>query len=68
MNKMGLKKDTLITLVDLTNDLISTHKEEPTPSKKKRPDMTLSKISPYLASFDLEPPNNIPSKSYKRRK
>ena len=40
MNKMGLKQDTLITLVDLTNDLISTHKEEPAPSEKKRLDMT----------------------------
>ena len=68
VNKMGLKQDTLITLVDLTNDLVSTHKEEPTPFKKKRPDTTFSKFSPCLASFDLEPPNIIPSKYYKRRK
>ena len=68
MNKMGLKQDTLITLVDLTNDLVSTHKEEPTPSEKKRTDMTFSKFFLSLASFNLEPPNIIPSKSYKRRK
>ena len=68
VNKMGLKQDTLITLVDLTNDLVSTHKEEPTPSEKKRTDMTFSKFSLSLASFNLEPPNIIPSKSYKRRK
>ena len=68
VNNMGLKQDTLITLLDLTNDLVSTHKEEPTPSEKKRPDMTFLKFSPCLASFDLEPPNIIPSKSYKRRK
>ena len=68
LNKMGLKQGTLITLVDLTNDLVSTHKEEPTPSEKKRPDMTFSKFSPCLESFDLEPPNTIPSKYYKRRK
>ena len=40
VNKMGLKQDTLINLVNLTNDLISTNKAEPTPSEKKRPDMT----------------------------
>ena len=68
MNKVGHNQDRLITLVDFTNDLVSTHKEEPTPSEKKRPDMTFSKFSPCLARFDLEPPNIIPSKSYKRRK
>ena len=68
VNKMGLKQDTLINLVNLTNDLISTDKAEPTPSEKKRPNMTFSKFSPCLASFDLEPPNIIPSKSDKRRK
>ena len=68
VNKMDLKQDTLIALVDLKNDLVSTHKEEPTPSEKKRPDMTFSKFSPCLAIFDLEPPDIIPSKSYKRRK
>ena len=67
-NKMGLKQNTLITLIDLTNDLVSTHKEELTPFEKKRPDMTFLNFSPCLASFDLEPPNIIPSESYKRRK
>ena len=67
MNKMGLKQDTLINLVNLTNDLISTDKAEPTPLEKKRPDMTFSKFSPCLASFDLDPPNIIPKKSEKRR-
>ena len=68
VNKVGQNQDRLITLVEFTNDLISHHKEEPTPSEKKRPDMTFSKFSPCLASFELEPPNIIPSKSYKRRK
>ena len=67
-NKMGLKQDTLINLVNLTNDLISTDKAEPTPSEKKGPDMTFSKFSPGLTSFDLDPPNIILKKSDKRRK
>ena len=66
-NPMGLKQDTLIRFVDLTNDLISTEKVEPTPCEKKRPDMTFSQFSHCLASFDLDPPNIIPKKSYKRR-
>ena len=67
VNQMGVKQDTLISFVDLTNDLISTNKVEPTPSKKKRPDMTFSKFFLCLASFDLDPPNIIPKNSYKRR-
>ena len=67
VNQMGLKQDTLINLVNLTNDLISTDKVEPTPSKNKRLDITFSKFSPCLASFDLDPPNSIPKKSYKKR-
>ena len=58
VNQMGLKQDTLINLVNLTNDLISTDKVEPTPSKKKRPDITFSKFSLCLASFDLDPPTS----------
>ena len=67
VNKMGLKQDTLINIVNLTNDIISIDKAEPTPSEKKSPDMTFSKFSPCLASFDLDPPNIIPKKYDKRR-
>ena len=67
VNQMGLKQDTLISLVNLINDLISTDKVEPTPSEKKRPNITFSKFSPCLASFDLDPPNIISKKSNKRR-
>ena len=65
-NKVGQNQDQLITLVEFTNDLCTTGKEEPT--NKKRSDITFSKFSPYLASFDIDPPNIIPTKSYKRRK
>ena len=60
VNQMGLKQDTLINLVDLKNDLISTDKVEPIPSEKKKPYITFSKFSPCLASFNLDPPNIIP--------
>ena len=66
VNHVRQKQDTLITLVELTNDLATIRKEKPT--EKKRPDITLLKFSPCLASFDSDPPNIIPPKSYKRRK
>ena len=43
-NKVGQNQDRLITLVEFTNDLVSNHKEEPTPFEKKRPYMTFPKI------------------------
>ena len=66
VNKVGQQQDHLITLVEFTNDLCTIRKEEPT--DKNRPDITFTKFSPYLASFDMDLPNIIPTKSYKRRK
>ena len=66
MNKVGQNQDRLITLVDYTNDICTSGKEEPT--DKKRQDITFPKFPPCLASFDIDPPNIIPTKSYKRRK
>ena len=68
VNKVGMKQDTLITLAESTNELVTLHKEEPTTTEHKRPDLTFSLFSPCLASFDIDPPNIIPPKSYKRRK
>ena len=66
VNKVGQNQDHFISLVEFTNDLYTTGKEELT--DKKRPDVTFSKFSPCLESFDIDPPNIIPTKSYKRRK
>ena len=56
VNKLGRNQESLITLVESTT------------FEKKRLDMNFSKFSPYMESFELEPPNIIPSKSYKRKK
>ena len=66
VNKVGQNQDHLITLVEFTNDLVSNGKEEAT--EKKRPDITFPKFPPCLERFDIDPPNIIPTKSYKRRK
>ena len=54
VNKVSQQQDHLITLVEFTNDLCTTRKEEPT--NKKIPDITFTKFSPYLESFDMDPP------------
>ena len=66
VNQVGQKQDTLITFMEFTHDLVSTGNEEAI--EKKIPDITFQKFSPCLASFDIDPPNIIPPKSYKRRK
>ena len=66
VNKVGQNQDCLITLAEYTNDICTSGKEEPT--DKKRSDITFPKFPPCLASFDIDPPNIIPTKSYKRRK
>ena len=66
MNKVGHNQDLLITMVEFTNDICTSTKEEP--NDKKRPDITFLKFPPCLASFDIDPPNIIPTKSYKRKK
>ena len=66
VNKVGQNQDRLITLVEYTNDIFTSGKEEPTDTK--RPYIKFQKFSPCLASFDINPPNIIPTKSYKRKK
>ena len=66
VNKVGQNQDHFITLVEFTNDICTSGNEEPT--DKKRPDITFPKFPHCLASFDIDPPNIIPTKSYKRRK
>ena len=56
VNKLGRNQESLTTLVESTT------------SEKKRPYMTFSKFSPCLEMLELEPPNIILSKSYKRKK
>ena len=66
VNKVDQNQDRLITLGEYTNDIGTSGKEEPT--DKKRQDITFPKFPPYLVSFDIDPTNIIPTKSYKRRK
>ena len=62
MNKVDKNQDHLITLVEFIDDICTSGKEESI--DKKRPDITFPKFPPCLASFDIDPPNIIPTKSY----
>ena len=66
MNTLGMRQDQLITIVEYTNDYCLSNKEEPPENEK--PDISIPKFSPSLASFNLEPPNLKIPKSYKRRR
>ena len=68
VNQMGLKQDTLITAVELTSDIYLAGREIPPVEGKKRSEMTFTKFDPSLTSLDVDPPNVIPPKAYKRKK
>ena len=68
VDTMGLNQDTLITAVELTSDIYLTGREIPPVDEKKRSEMTFTIFDPSLASLDVDPPNVILPKAYKRRK
>ena len=68
MNQVGKKQDTLISEVQLNSEIYAKGKEIPPAFERQRVEMNFPKFEPNLASFDIEPPNIIPLKAYKRRK
>ena len=68
INKVGKRQDMLINAIQLTSDIYVKRKEIPPAYERQRSEMASSKFDPHLASFDIDPPNVIPPKAYKRRK
>ena len=66
VNNLGSRQDHLVTLREYTNDYCLFNREKP-PAKEK-PDISIPKFPPSLATFNLKPPNLKTSKSYKRRR
>ena len=66
MNHIGMRQDELITQVEYMNDHRLFNKEEH--QEKEKPNISIPKFPPSLASFNLEPPNLKIPKSYKRRR
>ena len=68
VNQVGKKQDTLIHAVKLNNEISAKGKEIPPTVERQTPEMRFPKFEPSMASFDVDPPNIIPKKAYKRRK
>ena len=66
MNNIGMRKDELITQVEYTNDHCLFNREEP--PEKEKPNISIPKFPPSLASFHLEPPNLKIPKYYRIRR
>ena len=66
MNNIGQRQDELITRVEFTNDHCLFNMEDPL--EKEKPNISIPRFPPSLASFNLEPPNLKIPKSYKIRR
>ena len=68
MNQVGKRQDTLISAVKLNNEIYAKGKEIPPALERQKSEMKFPKFDPSEASFDVDPPNIIPPKSYKKIK
>ena len=68
VNQVGKRHDTLIHVVQLNNEISAKGKEIPPAVERQTYEMKFPKFDPNMASFDVDPPNIIPKKAYKRRK
>ena len=68
MNQVGKKQDTLISAVQLNSEIYAKGKGIPLAFERQKSDMKFPMFDPNLASFDVDPPDIIPPKAYKRRK
>ena len=65
---MGERQDTLIRAVQISNETSAKGKGISPALEKKRAEIKFPKFAPSEASFDVDPPNIIPKREYKRRK
>ena len=68
VNQVGKKQDTLINAVQLNSEIYAKGKEIPSEFERQKSEMKFPKFDPSMTSFDVDPLNTIPPKSYKRRK
>ena len=68
VNQVGKKQDTLMNAVQLNSEIHEKDKEIPSAFERQKSEMKFPKFDPSLPSFDIDPPNIIPPKAYKRRK
>ena len=68
VNQVGKRQDTLISVVKLNSEIYAKGKEIPPTFERQKSEKKFPKFDPSVASFDVDPPNSIPPKAYKKRK
>ena len=68
VNQVGERQDTLIRAVQLSNETSSKGKGISPVLERQKAEIKFPRFDPSEASFDVDPPNIIPKRAYKRRK
>ena len=68
VNQVGERQDTLIHAVQLSNEISTKGKGIPPAVGREKVEIKFPRFVPSEASFDVDPPNVVPTKAYKRRK
>ena len=65
---MGGRQDTLIRAVQISHETSTKGKGISPALEKQKVEIKFPKFDPSEASFDVDPPNIIPKRAYKKRK
>ena len=68
INQMGERQDTLICVVKISHETSAKGKGISPALEKQKAEIKFPKFDPNEASFDVDPPNIIPKRAYKKRK
>ena len=68
VNHVGDRQDTLIHAVQISNEISAKGKGISPDLERQKAEIKFPRFDPSEASFDVDPPNIIPKRAYKRRK
>ena len=68
VNQVGERQDTLIRTVQISHETSAKGKGISPALEKQKAEIKFPKFDPSEASFDVDPPNIIPKRAYKKRK
>ena len=63
-----MRQDTFIRVVQLSNETSAKGKGISLALERQKAEIKFPRFEPSEASFDVDPPNIIPKRAYKRRK
>ena len=67
-NQVGVRQDTLIRVVQLNNETSAKGKGVSPALERQKAEIKFPRFEPNEASFDVDPPNIVPKRAYKKRK